>query len=159
MILLSMSNQNGAPIEIARIVRSHPRGVSQLQVSRQLLCQPTSWPKTSRSLSDNSLPSLRVMVGLVGSSSSLYSTETVGRGFFALAFACPPTAARSTGSVESLRAICTVSALATSVSTAASTIVHTCVLRLYQPLTRSIASLNQPSIARSEERRVGKECR
>src|SRR5215213_4742307 len=53
MILLSISNQNGAPMETASTVRSHPNGVSQLQLTLHPLCHPISWPRRSRSLSDN----------------------------------------------------------------------------------------------------------
>src|SRR5258705_924194 len=70
-----------------------------------------------------------------------------GGGFWALTLASSTTALRKTGSVQSFRAMLMVLALASSVIRIATIRVQVCVRGLYQPVTRSMASLNHLSRA------------
>src|SRR5271165_619368 len=85
-------------------------------------------------------------VGVRGLFLSLYSTEIDGWVASVRPLAFSTSCARRVGSFHSVFTILRVSAFTARVRTTAMITVHHCVFRLYQPETRSMVSLNQPSM-------------
>ncbi len=139
MNLFRRSNQNGAPSETATMLKSQPRMWS----AHWPLVAGTDWGSIPRLV--RARPTHLVLPA--GSGRKRHFHCSGGVAACARLLACSTSSARSVESVHSVLAICSVSALAPSTRTAAMTTVHICVVRLYQPETRSMVSLNQASMS------------
>ena len=131
-----MSNQKGAPSEIARAVSSHPGAASRGRTTRGTSFhqpKPTGRPRPWA-------VSIFAFVSAARASASLFRSSAVAErsGCLAASCACATSEARTVESLESDRTMARVSAFMPTLMSRPRASVISWALRRYHPLTRSI---------------------